>query len=414
MKPTYLFLTLAAAGFAWQAPAQAQLEFLSTAPFNSSTNNAPSGSNPLGGLLGSSNPLGGLLGSSNPLGGISGGNLGGLFGSSNPLGGNSGGDLSGLFGGGGGGLGGLFGGGNAGGGSAGGGSGDLTATIQGFINQIGQLAQNPLAALKILQGQSPLGELLKPVEQAMQKNQGEMGLPDFRQASTEALKAEVEMGPLSGTDSFRLQTGQVSNRITLSQTQNLLGTEGQKLQIQGMKAIAKSIGTAGESAQGSAKTSGQVNQFAKQTGQVAQTNAQTSQQSTQAATQVKSAGAKIKAAISTQDAVKGLGTQNDEIARILAGISNQMGGSSNQLSSVASELSGLSQQESQTSAQLGEVAAISGDQAVSLRNLQVTGAVSNLNLREINQTQLGQQRRGAIERQTIATVPSLLPFRVSQ
>jgi hypothetical protein len=321
-------------------------------------------------------------GSTNPLGGLLGG------GSNNPL--------SGILG----------------GGSTG---GDLVSTIQGFIGQITRLVQNPLEFLNVLQGQAPLGESLATVEQAIQTNKGAMGLPDLAKANADVMAADsANVSPYLAPDIFRLKIGQVSSRATISQAQTVLGREGQELQLKGMTAITKSIQTAGGVVPVAVQTAGQVGQFAQQSGKVAQTVAQTAQQSAQIASQTTASAGKIKAAISTQDAIKGLGEQNAQIANILSGVSGQMGGSSNQLSTVASELSGLSTQQAQASQQLGEVAAIGGDQAVSLRNLQVTGALSNVNLREMNQMMYGQQRRAALERQTHALLPTTGFFRLSQ
>jgi hypothetical protein len=333
---------------------------------------------------GSANPLGGLLGggSNNPLGGLFGGD-----GSNNPLGGILGGSTG----------------------------GDLVSTIQGFIGQITRLVQNPLEFLNVLQGQAPLGESLATVEQAIQTNKGAMGLPDLAKANADVMAADsANVSPYLAPDIFRLKIGQVSSRATISQAQTVLGREGQELQLKGMTAITKSIQTAGGVVPVAVQTAGQVGQFAQQSGKVAQTVAQTAQQSAQIASQTTASAGKIKAAISTQDAIKGLGEQNAQIANILSGVSGQMGGSSNQLSTVASELSGLSTQQAQASQQLGEVAAIGGDQAVSLRNLQVTGALSNVNLREMNQMMYGQQRRAALERQTHALLPTTGFFRLSQ
>ncbi len=362
--------------------------------------------NPLNDLLGrGTNPLGGLFGgdgSNNPLGGILG------SGSANPLGGLFGGDgrnnpLDGILGGGGA---------NSLGGSPG---SDLVSTIQGFIGQITRLVQNPLEFLNVLQGQAPLGESLATVEQAIQTNKGSMGLPDLAKANADVMAADsANPSPYLAPDIFRLKVGQVSSRATISHAQTVLGREGQELQLKGMTAITKSIQTAGGVVPVAVQTAGQVGQFAQQSGKVAQTVAQSAQQNAQIASQTTASAGKIKAAISTQDAIKGLGEQNAQIANILSGVSGQMGGSSNQLSTVASELSGLSTQQAQASQQLGEVAAIGGDQAVSLRNLQVTGALSNVNLREMNQMMYGQQRRAALERQTHALLPTTGFFRLSQ
>jgi hypothetical protein len=354
--------------------------------------------NPLSDRLGgSANPLGGLLGgggSANPLGGLLGG------GSNNPLGGLFGADGSNNP------VDGILGGGTG---------GDLVSTIQGFIGQITRLVQNPLEFLNVLQGQAPLGESLATVEQAIQTNKGAMGLPDLAKANADVMAADsANTSPYLAPDIFRLKIGQVSSRATISQAQTVLGREGQELQLKGMTAITKSIQTAGGVVPVAVQTAGQVGQFAQQSGKVAQTVAQTAQQSAQIASQTTASAGKIKAAISTQDAIKGLGEQNAQIANILSGVSGQMGGSSNQLSTVASELSGLSTQQAQASQQLGEVAAIGGDQAVSLRNLQVTGALSNVNLREMNQMMYGQQRRAALERQTHALLPTTGFFRLSQ
>jgi hypothetical protein len=355
------------------------------------------GTNPLGGLFGgdgSNNPLGGVLGggggSANPLGGLF-----GVDGSNNPLGGILGG-----------------GGANSLGGSTG---SDLVSTIQGFIGQITRLVQNPLEFLNVLQGQAPLGESLAAVEQAIQTNKGSMGLPDLAKANADVMAADsANPSPYLAPDIFRLKVGQVSSRATISHAQTVLGREGQELQLKGMTAITKSIQTAGGVVPVAVQTAGQVAQFAQQSGKVAQTVAQSAQQNAQIASQTTASAGKIKAAISTQDAIKGLGEQNAQIANILSGVSGQMGGSSNQLSTVAAELSGLSTQQAQASQQLGEVAAIGGDQAVSLRNLQVTGALSNVNLREMNQMMYGQQRRAALERQTHALLPTTGFFRLSQ
>jgi hypothetical protein len=341
--------------------------------------------NPLNDRLGgSANPLGGLFGvdgSNNPLGGILGG------GGANSLGGILGGSTG----------------------------SDLVSTIQGFIGQITRLVQNPLEFLNVLQGQAPLGESLATVEQAIQTNKGSMGLPDLAKANADVMAADsANTSPYLAPDIFRLKVGQVSSRATISHAQTVLGREGQELQLKGMTAITKSIQTAGGVVPVAVQTAGQVGQFAQQSGKVAQTVAQSAQQNAQIASQTTASAGKIKAAISTQDAIKGLGEQNAQIANILSGVSSQMGGSSNQLSTVASELSGLSTQQAQASQQLGEVAAIGGDQAVSLRNLQVTGALSNVNLREMNQMMYGQQRRAALERQTHALLPTTGFFRLSQ
>ncbi len=412
------FIGIATLGFValYQVPAQAQLEFTATdvlTPGNAAigTGFNPAVPNPLGanagGLFGGLN-IPSIGGGNNPLGGLLGGSstnpLGGLLGSSgsNPLGG--------LFGGNSNALGGILTGGK-GGPSAG---GDLLSLIQGYIGQIGQLVQNPLQFLTIFQDKPPLGESMAPVEQAIQANKGEMGLPDFAKANADALKAETPTAPFMALDPFRLKVGQVSSRSTLSHAQTILGKDGQQLQVKGMQAITKSIQSATGVVQGSTQTAGQVSKFAQQSGQVAQTTAQIGQQSSQTASQTTASAGKIKAAISTQDAVKGLGEQNAQISNIMAGVSNQLGGNSNQLSSVASELAGMSGQQAQAAQQLGEVAAISGDQAVSLRNLQVTGALSNVNLREMNQMMYGKQRRDALERQATAFLPSTGFFRLSK
>jgi hypothetical protein len=381
--------------------ASSGLGVFSGLPTNSAISPGGWGNPNIGGL---SNPLDGLFNSANSaVGGLFGNNgLGGI------LGGNS--SLGGLLGGNSNALGGLLGGNNA---SASG--NELIAVIQGYINQIGQLVQNPLGFLNILNEKLPLGDSLAHIEQAIQANKGGMGLPDLAKTKADAMKSQQRMSTGYQTiDIFHLSLGQVLNRTTQSHTQTILGKAGQDLQIQGMQAVQKSIGTANQAVQGSSQTASQVGQFAQQSGSVAQSTAQVAKTSSQTAQQTTASAGKIQKAISTQDAIKGLGEQNAQISNILAGLSNQMGGSSNQLSTVASELSGLSNQTAQAAQQIGQVAAISGDQAVSLRNLQVTGAITNANLNEMNQIQHGQQRRESLERQSYALLPAAGFFRLSK
>ena len=70
-----------------------------------------------------------------------------------------------------------------------------------------------------------------------------------------------------------------------------------------------------------------------------------------------------------------------------------------QSKTVSSELSELSGQSAQQSGQLKEISAINGDQAVSLRSVQVGQAVANLNLSDINQGNQGDRQRRLLESQ---------------
>jgi hypothetical protein len=330
------------------------------------------GSNALNGIFGNrsnNSPLGGLLGGNNPLGNVLGGS----------------GDTRG---------------------------GDLISVIQGVISNIGKLSGNPLEFIaQLFQGnQSPLGESLAVVEDVLKQNQSEMGLPDLAQAKADVWKANTATNPYTALDLFQLKQGQVTSRATQSHTQTILGKEGQKLQLQGMQAVQRAIGGANQIVQTSGQVAQQTNQFAQQASQVAQVAAQVGQQSTQTAAQTTATAGKIKSAISTQDAIKGLGEQNSQLANILSGISNQMGSSANELSSVASELSGLSNQQAQAAVQLGQVAAINGDQAVSLRNLQVSSALSNANLHEMTELMHGKKRQESLEKEALVTLPAANPF----
>jgi hypothetical protein len=331
------------------------------------------GPNALNDLFGSgatNSPIGGLLGGNNPLGNVLGGN-----------------------------------------GKAQGG-GDLISIIQGVISNIGKLSSNPLEFIaQLFQGnQSPLGESLAVVEDALKKNQAEMGLPDLALAKADVWKANTATNPYTAIDLFHLKQGQVTSRATQSHAQTVLGKEGQKLQLQGMQAVQRAIEGANQVVQTSGQVAQQTNQFAQQASQVAQVAAQVGQQSTQTAAQTTATAGKIKSAISTQDAIKGMGEQNAQLANILSGISNQMGSSANELSSVASELSGLSNQQAQAAVQLGQVAAINGDQAVSLRNLQVSSALSNANLHEMSELMHGKKRQESLEKEALVTLPAANPF----
>ena len=133
--------------------------------------------------------------------------------------------------------------------------------------------------------------------------------------------------------------------------------------------------------------------------QAGQAIVQVVQKSTSSASSVVSLGGKAKAAISTQDVVKFQAEQTGELANIMAGVSTQLGGASTELTSVASELSELSGQSAQQSGQLKELAAISGDQAVSLRSVQVGQAIGNQNLSDINQGNQGDRQRKLLESQ---------------
>jgi hypothetical protein len=337
------------------------------------TQNITNGANPLGGLF-NANSIGGLLGNSNPLGGLLGGGSGG--------------------------------------------GGDLLGNIQGLLGNLDRIAKDPLTFLvQILGGTnnqptptSTLPDALASIEAVLKRNKADMGLPDLAQAKLGVWETKPSDNPWSALDLFHLKQGQVVDRATQVSTQTVLGKEGQQLQKQGMQAVVAAIGGAKQVVAASGQVAQQSSQFAQQAGQVAQQAGQVGQQSTQSAGQITTTAGKIKSAISTQDAIKGLGEQNAQLGNILAGISNQLGLNSNQSSSMASELAGLSSQAAQTNGQLGEVAAISGDQAISLRNLQITGAITNANLNEVSSIMHGQKRQAALEKEAITTLPSVSPM----
>lgn len=423
-------LTIAAVGFwvlAIQMPASAQLNILDLGSrFVSGTTGEilPAGSGPSltdGGAFGGLPISTGGFAGGNPLGGLSGGNTDGLF-NGGLFGGGTGSQLGGGFNGTNNPFGGLFGSGT--GGQLGGGSGgdsDLLRNIQGLLGNLDKIAKDPLAFisqfLDVANNQqqqsattSTLPGVLAPVEDILKQTKAEMGLPDLAQAKLGVLETKTSANPWSALDLFHLKQGQVTDRATQVSTQTVLGKQGQQLQKKGMQDVVTSIGGAKQVLTTSGQVAQQTSQFAQQAGQVAQQAGQVGQQSTQASGQITTTAGEIKTAISTQDAIKGLGKQNAQMGSILAGISNQLGLGSNQSSSIASELAGLSNQTFQTNNQLGEVATIGGDQAISLRNLQVTGAVTNANLSEVSGIMHGQRRQEALEREALAVLPAVSPM----
>ena len=383
------------------SPAKAQL----TGGFN------PAGSVPgLGGLglpdLGSGSDLGDLLGNS---GGLFGGDpsAGGLFGGIN--GGNLGGGLL-----------------NGVGGSSGGRSssgGDLVSLLQGYLQGFLKMAQNAIGEVVggITGTGSPgnttsasgagtpkdpgLGETLSHVTAAMKTNTGGLGLPDYVKSREEAIAtAKTDQNtaatiPFSGINLSTLQPGQIAFKTTFDFNNTVLGKEAQERHMKAMEAVVKSIGGVSQLSQASGQSAKKSAQASGQAIKAGQSVAQVAQKSTSTAATTVSLGSQAKAAISTQDVVKFQAQQTGELANIMAGVSTQLGGNSIQLSSVSSELSELSGQSAQQSGQLKEISAINGDQAVSLRSVQVGQAVANLNLSDINQGNQGDRQRRLLESQ---------------
>ena len=382
-------------------PAKAQI----TGGFN------PAGSVPGFGNLGlpdvgGSSDLGDLLGNSGgPLGNSS---MGGLFGGIN--GGNLGNtsDLGGL-------LNGIGSGSSPGGSSSG---GDLASLLQSYLQGFLKMAQNAIGEVVggITGTGSPgnsagmpkdpgLGETLSHVTTAMKTNTGSLGLPDFVKSREDAIAGAKNeqnssaMIPFSGINLSTLQPGQIAFKTTFDFNNTVLGKEAQERQVKAMDAVLKSIGAVSQLSQASSQSAKKSAQASQQAIKAGQSVAQVAQKSTSTAATVVSLGSQAKAAISTQDVVKFQAQQTGELANIMAGVSNQLGGSSIQLSSVSSELSELSGQAAQQSGQLKEISAINGDQAVSLRSVQVGQAVANLNLSDINQGNQGDRQRRLLESQ---------------
>ena len=383
------------------SPAKAQI----TGGFN------PAGSVPGFGGLGLPDPgggtdLGNLLGNSGgPLGNSS---MGGLFGGIN--GGNLGNtsNLGGL-------LNGIGSGSSSGGSSSG---GDLASLLQSYLQGFLKMAQNAIGEVVggITGTGSPgnsagmpkdpgLGETLSHVTTAMKTNTGSLGLPDFVKSREDAIAGAKNeqnssaMIPFSGINLSTLQPGQIAFKTTFDFNNTVLGKEAQERHVKAMDAVLKSIGVVSQLSQASGQSAKKSAQASQQAIKAGQSVAQVAQKSTSTASTVVSLGSQAKAAISTQDVVKFQAQQTGELANIMAGVSTQLGGSSIQLSSVSSELSELSGQAAQQSGQLKEISAINGDQAVSLRSVQVGQAVANLNLSDINQGNQGDRQRRLLESQ---------------
>jgi hypothetical protein len=368
----------------------------------------------LGGLFGNSNSI-----STPPFIGNNGGSidLGTLLGNRDPIesllggitnGGAFGRDLN---------LGGLLGG--NGGGNIG---GDLVSILQSYLQKFIQMATNAIG----LGGNGNdaatnpgLGDTLAHVEAAIKSNTGGLALPDVGQARVDALKGKpanlIVNTPFSGINLSTMQPGQITLRTTTAFNQTVLGKDAQERHLKAMDAIQKSMGGTNQISQGSTQIAGQVGQFSQQSGQVAQKLGAIAQTSSSSASNAVKLGQQAKSAISTQDVVKFQSQQYGELGNILAGVSNQLAGSSNQLAVVSSELAGLSSQSAQQAGQLKEVAAINGDQAVSLRSMQVGQAVANSNLSDLNQGQQGDRQRKLLEDQAEVMVLGFSQgFRVSR
>ena len=352
------------------------------------------GSSDLGNLLGNS---GGLLGNTSSTGGLFSGINGGSFGNTSNLGGL----LTGI--------------GNASSSSSG---EDLASLLQGYIQGFLRMAQNAIGEVVggITGTGSPgnsagipkdpgLGETLSHVTNAMKTNTGGLGLPDFVKSREDAIagakndeNAAVTI-PFSGINLSTLQPGQIAFKTTFDFNNTVLGKEAQERHVKAMDAVVKSIESVNQLSQASSQSAQKSAQASGQAIQAGQSVAQVAQKSASTASNVVSLGSQAKAAISTQDVVKLQAQQTGELANIMAGVSTQLGGNSIQLSSVASELSQLSGQSAEQSGQLKEISAINGDQAVSLRSVQVGQAVANLNLSDINQGNQGDRQRRLLESQ---------------
>ena len=354
----------------------------------------PGGGTDLGNLLGNS---GGPLGNSSMgglFGGINGGNLGNTS--------NLGGLLNGI-------------------GSGSSSGGDLVSLLQSYLQGFLKMAQNAIGEVVggITGTGSPgsntasagmpkdpgLGETLSHVTTAMKTNTGGLGLPDFVKSREDAIAGAKNeqnssaMIPFSGINLSTLQPGQIAFKTTFDFNNTVLGKEAQERHVKAMDAVLKSIAGVSQLSQASSQSAKKSAQASQQAIQAGQSVAQVAQKSTSTASTVVSLGSQAKAAISTQDVVKFQAQQTGELANIMAGVSTQLGGNSIQLSSVSSELSELSGQAAQQSGQLKEISAINGDQAVSLRSVQVGQAVANLNLSDINQGNQGDRQRRLLESQ---------------
>ena len=298
---------------------------------------------------------------------------------------------------------------------------DLASLLQGYIQGFLRMAQNAIGEVvgSLTGTGSPgsntasaglpkdpgLGETLAHVTTAMKTNTGSLGLPDFVKSREDAIvgakndKNAAATIPFSGINLSTLQPGQIAFKTTFDFNNTVLGKEAQERHVKAMDAVVKSIDSVNQLSQASSQSAKKSAQASGQAIQAGQSVAQVAQKSASTASNVVSLGSQAKAAISTQDVVKLQAQQTGELANIMAGVSTQLGGNSIQLSSVASELSQLSGQSAEQSGQLKEISAINGDQAVSLRSVQVGQAVANLNLSDINQGNQGDRQRRLLESQ---------------
>ncbi|BAY59314.1 hypothetical protein NIES2135_61910 (plasmid) [Leptolyngbya boryana NIES-2135] len=268
----------------------------------------------------------------------------------------------------------------------------LIGQIQAYIQQFTKI----LPTQAVLQSQ--VGEYLKHIETAIQRNQGSLGLPDPSATRSDILNTSPQTTNIDGLYPAILEDGQITLRATNQFNQTILGGDAQKLHTQAMTSIAQSAADVGMISKNSLQVAQSVGQIAQGTQQFVQSSGQIAQTSMTQAGTVNTLAVRAKAAISTQDAIKFQAEQNGQIANILSGVSTQLAGHSSGLSSVATELSGISNQHGQASAQLEKIAAIQGDQAVSLRSIQVGTAVSIANLSDISQGMQGDRQRAEIAR----------------
>lgn len=233
------------------------------------------------------------------------------------------------------------------------------------------------------------------VKQAISQNTGQLGVPDPAKTQAQILQ-NLPTLPNGNINPIVLVSGQVTMRATDKGTDLVLGVQGQQEHADAFKDVIDASDFMSLLSQSSDTTAQAVLQTASKVSTVAQASGQSAQNSTVTATTLKSQAAQIKAATSTQDAVKGLADQNASLGTILANQSVQSMHNATGLVGISGELSGISNQTAQSGQQLNQIGTILSDQDKTLRGIEVQNAIGNLNLSQLAESDQGRLQQAAM------------------
>ncbi len=277
-------------------------------------------------------------------------------------------------------------------------SGQLLQNVEGLPNEIAGVLNGYLKRFTSIRSEiSPeldkeLGSYLGYVRTAMDESIGVLNIADPWKTRTGILSRSPDSSTVSGLTPTTVDNALGVSLLTTAFNQTILSQDAQNDHQAAMQGIIKSIQNNDLFASRSLGLEKNALQSSQSVTTASNASQQSYQNSTQRSTQSATLSESAKKATSTQDAVKFLAQQNVETSGILSNQSNQLAQAAVQTAGLSRGLVTLSSQSTVHSKQLKELSALSGDQAVSLRSIQLSSAVSNLNLDQISKALRAEQQ----------------------